>query len=63
MVRDRDGELPSVSDVGRFSFSLWRELDRVLPFVATLAGGVDSDFREFGVEGSVAYGDAGIGGR
>lgn len=62
MARDRDGEVSSISEARRLSFSLWR-LDRVLPLAETLAGGVDNDFREDGVEGSVVYGDAGIGGR
>jgi hypothetical protein len=62
LARDRDGEVSSLSEAKCLSFSLWR-LDRALPFAATLAGGVDSDFRELGVEGSDAYGDAGIGGR
>lgn len=69
MARDREGELSSISVLAfrrlSFSFSLWRELGRGtgLPFAATLAGGVDRDFRELGVEASVVYGDAGIGGR
>lgn len=67
MERDRDGELSSISVLafGRFSFpfSFWRELDRGLPFAVALLGGVENDFREVGVETSVEYGDAGIGGR
>jgi len=68
LARDRDGELSSISVLAvrfsfPFSFSLWRELGRGLPLAARLAGGVENDFREAGVEVSVAYGDPGIGGR